>query len=328
MFSNEGTPQTVLVTGAAGFGASGLIRALLGRGYRVTGLDQVAPAHAELLDGIHQHPDFCYVWKNLQDVVPRDIHGHDIVVHLAAQADVPMGFDSPRFTAMQNIDGTVALLEAVRRENCVTRLIYAGSGNEIGRPLYLPIDEAHPLTPHNPYAFSKAAAELAVWAWHRAYGVPGVVMSNGAVIGPNMRREIFIFKWLWNALQGLPIVLEGGDQTRDVTYVSDVVDAWLLAIEAPGESVVGQKFQVSFGQEISVRDLAHMCLEAAGSDVPIRQADYRPGERGQRECFSNARAREVLGYSPQVGPRQAIEITADWVRNLLAERAAGSGRHD
>jgi UDP-glucose 4-epimerase len=142
-------------------------------------------------------------------------------------------------------------------------------------------------------------------------------MSNGAVIGPNMRREIFIFKWLWRIFHGQPIAVEGGDQTRDVTYVTDVVTAWLLAVEAPPENVVGQKFQVSFGQESTVMDLARMCLETAQIDVPIEVVDYRPGEEGQRECFCNSKAREVLGYRPQIGPREAIELTAEWVKTQL-----------
>ena len=146
-----------------------------------------------------------------------------MVAHLAAQADTPLAFDSPRYTVMQNIDGTVALLEAVRRSGGIEKLLYAGSGNEIGRPLQLPIDESHPLTPHNPYGFSKAAAELAVWSWQRAYGVPAVVLSTGVVIGPRMRREVFIFKWLWNAMHGRPIVVEGGQQTRDLSFIDDVI---------------------------------------------------------------------------------------------------------
>lgn len=308
--------MNVLVTGGAGFGASGLIHALLAGGYQVTCFDQVAPAHASLVQSAFSCPTFRYVWKNLQDVLPDDVQGHDIVVHLAAQADVPMGFQSPRYTAVQNIDATVALLEAVRRAGGVAKFIHAGSGNEIGRPKYLPIDEDHPLTPHNPYAFSKAAAELAVWAWHRAYDVPSVVMSNGAVIGPNMRREIFIFKWLWDALHGRPIRVEGGDQTRDVTYVDDVVRAWLLVIEAPEGRVVGEKFQVSYGMELSVAELAHMCRETVGGEIPIEFVDYRPGERGQREAFSTEKARTILGYKPRTPPREAISLTAAWVKTL------------
>jgi nucleoside-diphosphate-sugar epimerase len=170
---------SVLITGAAGFGGSYLARALLALGYRVTGLDITSPPHAALLANELEHPNFSYLWGSLQDIQPEDVEGHSVVVHLAAQADAPLAFGSPRYTLMQNIDGTVALLEAVRHAGGVERLLFAGSGNEIGRPLQLPIDEDHPLTPHNPYGFSKAAAELAGWTWHRAYGVPAVVMSTG-----------------------------------------------------------------------------------------------------------------------------------------------------
>lgn len=307
----------VLITGAAGFGGSGLVKALLARGHAVTGLDIVAPLHADSLRTEMSHPAFRYVWKSIQDIRPEDIVGHSVVVHMAAQADVPLAFDSPRHTLMQNVEGTVAVLEAVRLAGCVSKLIYAGSGNEVGRPMYLPIDEDHPLTPHNPYAFSKAAAELAVWAWRRAYGIPAAVMSNGTVVGPNMRREIFIFKWIWNGLHNRPIVVEGGDQTRDITHVDDVIQAWTLAITAPEEAVVGRKFQVSYGEEHTVAELAGICMEVVRADVPIQYVGYRPGEEGQREAFSIERASRELGYTPKVPPREAIALTARWVRSLL-----------
>ena len=289
----------------------------MARGHEVTGLDIVAPLHADSLRDEMSHPAFSYVWKSIQDIRPEDVAGHSTVVHMAAQADVPLGFGLAPTHFHAERRRTISVLEAVRHADCVSRFIYAGSGNEVGRPLYLPIDESHPLTPHNPYSFSKAAAEMAVWAWHRAYGIPATVMSNGTVVGPNMRREIFIFKWLWNALHGEPIVVEGGKQTRDITYVDDVVKAWLLAITAPEEAVVGRKFQVSYGEEHTVAELAGMCLEIARADVPIQCEDYRPGEEGQREAFSIERARRELGYAPKVPPREAIALTAQWVRRLL-----------
>ena len=194
--------RRVLITGVAGFGGSSLARALLDGGYSVTGLDVTPPGHADLLSSELSKPNFRYLWKSIQDIQPRDVEGHSTIVHLAAQPDAPLAFESPRYTVMQNIEGMVALLEAVRHTDSVSKLMFAGSGNEIGRATYLPIDEAHPLTPHNPYGFSKAAAEMALEAWRLAYGVPSIVMRTGVVVGPNMRREVFIFKWLWNGLHG------------------------------------------------------------------------------------------------------------------------------
>ena len=310
------TEKNALVTGAAGFGGSNLTRALLARGYRVTGLDVAAPSHAPLLRREMDNPRFRYVWKSVHDIQPDDVEGNSIVAHLAAQPDTPMAFGSPRYTTMQNIDGAVALLEAVRRADGVQKLLFAGSGNEVGRARYTPIDEAHPLTPHNPYGFSKAAAELAMWAWRRSYGVPAIVMSTGVVIGPDMRREVFIFKWLWNALNGKPIVVEGGRQTRDLVYIDDAVDGWIRALAAPPQDVVGEKFFIGSGEEHSVDDLAKMCQDISGSGVPIQYADYRPGERGQREAFSIAKARRALDYNPKTSAEDAIQRTAKWVRKL------------
>ena len=311
------TDRRVLITGAAGFGGSHLAASLLAQGHSVTGMDVTPPSHANLLGEALTHPRFHYLWKSIQDVQPWDVEGHNIVAHLAAQPDTPLAFESPRYTVLQNIDGTVALLEAVRRTNGVEKVIFAGSGNEIGRPLRLPIDEDHPLTPHNPYGFSKAAAELAMWSWQRTYGVPSMVLATGVVVGPHMRREVFIFKWLWNSLSGLPIVIEGGEQTRDVTFVDDVVDAWVRAIRAPAEVVVGEKFYVGYGEERTIEEIAAFCQKAARVDVPFVRVGYRLGEEGQREAFSNQKARRVLGYNPKTSANAAIALTADWVRGQL-----------
>jgi nucleoside-diphosphate-sugar epimerase len=263
------TDKQILITGAAGFGGSRLARALLDLGHSVTSLDVVGPNHACALRNEICHPNFRYLWKSVRDVQPSDMAGHSVVCRLAAQPDTPMAFESPRYTVMQNIGGTVEILEAVRHSGGFSKVLFAASGNEVGRSLYLPMDEDHPLTPHNPYGFSKAAAELAMWAWRRAYGVPTVVLSTGVVVGPGVRREVFIFKWLWTPLHGLPIVVEGGKQTRDVTFIDDVVDAWVRSIHAPAEEVVVQKFYVGRGEEIAVEDLAVMCRDAAGAGVTI-----------------------------------------------------------
>ena len=100
--------KSVLITGAAGFGGSCLSRALLCTGYQVTGLDIVPPAQAHLLREVMHNPTFHYTWKSIQDIQPGDVEGHSVVAHLAAQPDAPLAFDSPRYTVMQNVEGTVA----------------------------------------------------------------------------------------------------------------------------------------------------------------------------------------------------------------------------
>lgn len=309
--------QSILIVGA-GFAGSQLAKKLLDNGNRVGVIDFIAPYQNDRTWAIQENPNFKYNWKALQDLAPQDIEGYDIVIHLAAQADVPMGFRSPKWTVEQNVMGTVCLLEACKQIK-LDRLIYAGSGNEWGRGLYFPIDENHPLTPHNPYAFSKAAAELAMWSYHRCYDIPIVIMSNGCVIGPGMRREIFVFKWLYNILSGRPVVLEGGDQTRDITYSEDVIQAWLLAIAADRDAVVGQKFQVSFGKELSVESILRTCFDICGREVPIIRQPHRPGEAGQRECFDNEKAKSILGYTPRFSPEEAIRKTKDWILTEFSE---------
>jgi len=115
----------------------------------------------------------------------------------------------------------------------------------------------------------------------------------------------------------LPLRLEGGDQTRDLTYSDDVMDAWELVVNAPEDKVVGEKFQVSYAVEESVEDILNMCIDVADEKpVQIDKVDHRPGEIGQRELFTNQKAREVLGYNPQVDALQGIKLTYKWMKGL------------
>lgn len=307
----------ILITGAAGFGASGLVRRLLAEGAEVTAVDVVGANQNTLLQS-DEVDRINWLWKSVHDLRPEDVSGQDVVVHLAAQADVPMGHSSPLWSCWENVYGTCALLEAIKDARPrPQKIIYAGSGNEFGRPLYLPIDEEHPLTPHNPYSASKASAELYFWAYRRCYDLPVVVMSNGIVTGPGMRREIFIFKWFKNVLRGLPCVLEGGDQTRDITYISDVVDGWMRVIHADAENVAGEKFQISYGEEHRVDEILEWCFEIAGKRTEVIRVPHRPGEQGQRECFSNEKARRILGYEPKIPPKESLRLTWEWMSKGL-----------
>jgi UDP-glucose 4-epimerase len=261
---------------------------------------------------------FAYQWQSVQDLSPSTVSGHDVVVHLAAQADVGLGYPSARWTAEQNVLGTVSVLEACREARVPPRLVlYAGTAHELeAEPVRLPLTEESELRPATPYGFSKAAGELACHAWRRSYGVPTAIMSNGVVVGPGMRRQIFLYIWLEALLRGEPVILEGGDQGRDLTYVSDVLDAWTLAIEADPRVVVGEKFQVSYGQEWRLSQLLEMCFEVTGRRVPVSHRPYRPGEENMREAFDISKARRVLGFEPQVAAHEAIAATWAWLRGV------------
>jgi len=317
----------ILITGIAGFGGSGLAESLLKKGHDVTGVDVIAPSEAYRLRGIVD--DINYLWKAVQDLTATDLDGYDAVCDFSAQADVPMGYSSPRWTCEQNLPPLVHILEEAR--NCsIGKFIYPGSGTIFGRPVYLPINEEHPVTPANPYSATKACAEVILWSYHRCYGIPVVGMRNGAVYGPKMRKEIFIYKFLANALKGLPITIEGGDQTRDACYVTDTVDAWSKIIEAPDDLVVGETFQVSAGQEYSVTEIAESCIEATASNSAMEFVDYRPGEKGMRECFDISKARKLLNYEPQVHLKEGLEKTIEWVKQEIGmveyENIAGNTR--
>lgn len=307
----------ICIIGGAGFAGSGLTQRLLDRGEQVTIIDICSPLMAFNLTTYIDNKNLNYIWKAAGDISKDDLIGCEVICYVAAQADAPLAFSSPRYTITQNVHELIHVLEVVR-DIPIKKFIYAGSGNEIGRAYYLPIDEEHPLTPHNPYGLSKAIGEMSCWSYYRCYGVPITILSNGACLGPNMRRDIFIYRWLHNLKKCLPVIIEGGNQTRDITYVSDILDAWILTIDSREDRVVGEKFQISYGKEESVSDILKMCIDITGSENPtIIHTDYRPGEESQREQFTIEKARTILGYAPQIEPYKGIELTWKWIKDEL-----------
>jgi nucleoside-diphosphate-sugar epimerase len=157
---------------------------------------------------------------------------------------------------------------------------------------------------------------MAYWTYSRCYNLPVTIMSNGACLGAGMRRDIFVYLWLRNMIKGLPVRLEGGSQTRDLTYVSDILDAWELVIEASPDKIRNEKFQVSYCEELSVREILYMCYQVTGSEVETIFTDFRPGEEGQRELFTREKAGRILGYAPKVNPMEGIKLTYEWMKSL------------
>ncbi len=298
--------KRILITGAAGYGGSALSKELLARGNKVTCVDIIAPNHADNLRDEIDNGALTYLWQSCHDIRPDQVSGHDVVCHFAAMGDVPMCFDSPAWTLYQNVMGTVKVLEAVKSAGC-ERFILPSSGNVFGRPPKIPIDESCPPICHNVYSASKATQENLAWAYYHSYNVPIVIYRNGIVYGGTaMRRNIFVYIFLKNILKGRPLLIEGGKQTRDPCYYTDTIDAWILGVEAPKEKVIGQIFQISKGDEYTIEEIAHTCMEAAGRKVEIQYAPYRPGEEGMREKFDISKAKKILGYNPKVALKEGL----------------------
>lgn len=306
----------VLICGGAGYGGSGVTEELLKRGHEVRVIDIVAPNEADKLKEFMDKID--YRWKSVEDIKDEDLEGIDVVIHMAAQADVPLGFTAPIHTTMKETIPTVTLLEKCR-DKPIKKFLLASTGKVIGFPQYIPIDEKHPVVPNNPYSAAKSAQECLAWAYYHSYGIPVAVMRNGIVYGPKMRKNIFLYIWLKNILKGKPIIIEGGEQTRDPCFGGDTANAWANMVEAEEDKVVGNTFQVSRGKEWGMLDMAKLCRKVAGKDVPIKFKDYRPGEVrkdgvAHRECFDNSFAKKQVGYEPKVDLEEGLKILWEWVK--------------
>lgn len=306
----------VLILGGAGFGGSGLTRRLVRKGYEVTVLDLIAPRHAGLIRDLYEAETIGYNWKSTSDLVPNDVKGFDIIFDFAAQADVPLGFSSPIHTGINNILSIYKLMECLKKQPPI-KFIYMGSGTTFGPNQALPINEDAPQYASNPYSASKHCAEIVALSYHRSYGIPVTIIRNGIVYGEHMRREIVIARFIINALLGKSLVVEGGDQTRDMNYVSNTLDALELLAEVDPQRIDGEIFHCATGVETSIEQLAHLILDLMGSSSILNRVSYREGELNVRQCLDYSKAYRIFGYQPRILLKEGLERTISWLSDDL-----------
>lgn len=313
--------QQILILGGAGFGGAGLTRRLVEAGHEITVLDLVAPRHASLLRDLYEYEKIDYRWKSTLDIEEEDVAMFDIIFDFAAQADVPMGFSSPMHTAYNNIMSVYRIMECIKEVNPELRpdkFIYMGSGTTFGPGQKLPIAEDVMQQPANPYSASKQCAETVILAYHRAYGIPVTILRNGIVYGPNMRKEIVIAKFIINALLGKPLIVEGGNQTRDMNYVDNTLDCLELLVDTKPEIIDGEVFHCATGVETSILDLAKMVAKMAAYPEKIQTIEHRFGEQFVRQQLDITKAREILGYEPKVFLEEGLKRTIEFFRSETA----------
>jgi len=300
--------ETCLVTGAAGFVGSNLVRDLLNHGYAVRGLDNFATGRRENVADLHDHEAFTFHEGDLRNraEVAEAAAGVDTLFHQAAVPSVPRSVENPTLTTEANCLGTTQLLDAAR-ECDVESVVVASSSSVYGSSTDVPKREGMPVDPESPYALSKFWTERLALQFDELYGLDAVALRYFNVFGPrqdpNSEYAAVIPKFARLMLDGeRPPVYGDGEQTRDFTHVDNVVDANILAASS---SVHGEVFNVGCGGRISVNDLLDTISDVLDSDLNPVYQDPRPGDVKHSQA-DISKARDLLGYEPAVSFRDGL----------------------
>jgi UDP-glucose 4-epimerase len=310
-----------LVTGAAGFIGRSIAAALLKRGEAVRGIDNFITGKRGNLAGLEAME---FIEADLTDPqhCARACEGVEVVFHEAALASVPRSVADPASTNLHCVTATMNLLVAARASG-VRRVVYAGSSSAYGDTPVLPKHEGMLPNPISPYAVAKLAGEQYMRAFARVYGLETVVLRYFNVFGPfqdptsHYSGVLAIFCRRMIAGEQ-PTIFGDGEQSRDFTYIDNVVHANLLAADAPATKVTGQMMNVATGSRITLNDTFRILRELTGY---VGEPAYGPARSGDiRDSLADIRlASELLGYTPTVDFREGLRRTVEWYRRSAPE---------
>lgn len=305
-----------LVTGAAGFIGRSIAAALLQRGDAVRGIDNFITgkrANLNVLEGME------FIEGDLTDPAQcaRACEGIEVAFHEAALASVPRSVADPTSTNQHCVTATLNLLVAARAAG-VRRVVYAGSSSAYGDTPTLPKQESMLPNPISPYAVAKLAGEQYMRAFARVYGLETVVLRYFNVFGPfqdpNSHYSGVLAVFCRKMISGeQPTIFGDGEQSRDFTYIDNVVHANLLAAEAPAARVAGQMMNVATGARITLNETFRILGELTGYQG---EAAYGPARAGDiHDSLADIRlAGELIGYKPIVDFREGLRRTVEWYR--------------
>jgi nucleoside-diphosphate-sugar epimerase len=327
MLSNQNIfrRETCLVTGVAGFIGSHLAEALIARGYRVIGVDSFVdyyPRAAKESNLAHLRPasNFLFREVDLRSVdMTTLLEGVDFVFHLAAQAGVRSSWGESFSPYVEhNVLATQRLLEAALRTG-VKRVIYASSSSVYGNAPLQPVREDSPVFPISPYGVTKLAAEHLCRLYTVEHGLPTVSLRFFTVYGPRQRPDMALHKFIRALLCADPITIFGdGEQSRDFTYVGDIVAACLAAMH---RGHPGAWYNLGGGTRVTVNEVIRLLQDITGKTARLQYNPRQYGDAAHTAADTTA-ARSELGFSPHFSLIDGLHLETDWLAELLGVYAA------
>jgi NAD dependent epimerase/dehydratase len=313
------TNKRVLVTGAAGFIGSHLVQRLLALGGKVR-----AMTHYRSEPSLHNLKFLTQdemtrvevIRGNIEDAyfVRDAVEGCDTVFHLAALVDIPYSYIAPASYVATNVQGTLNVLEACRREG-TPRLVHTSTSECYGTARYTPINEEHPLQGQSPYSASKIAADKIVESYYKSFELPVVTIRPFNTFGPRQSARAVIPTIIVQLMSGAKSLKLGAlAPVRDFTFVADTAEGLIRGASAG--DVSGETFNLGFGKGIAIGELARRIMDLASITVPIETEELRlrpPGSEVMALISDNSRTLARLGWSPQISLENGLLQTIEFV---------------
>jgi NAD dependent epimerase/dehydratase len=317
--------RSVLVTGAGGFIGSHLAERLASLGARTRALIRYNSSNS--WGWLESSPAKDSIEVILGDVRDSDtvrdaMRGVDTVFHLAALIAIPYSYRAPLSYVRTNVEGTLNVLHEALLAG-VSTVVHTSTSEVYGTARYVPIDEKHPLQGQSPYSASKIAADKMTEAFHLSYGLPVTTVRPFNCYGPRQSARAIIPTIISQALKEPALRLGNLEPTRDLNFVADTVEGFVLAANC--HAAVGEVLNLGTGREISIKELAATILELVGKDMPIESEGER--ERPEKSevyrlCADSRKAKEILGWEPNHTLEQGLLKTIAWMeRNIDTYRS-------
>ncbi|HVE94137.1 MAG TPA: SDR family NAD(P)-dependent oxidoreductase [Acidimicrobiales bacterium] len=321
--SSDWSGTRVLVTGGEGFIGSHLVERLVGEGASVRVLAYYNSfGTAGWLDESPVRDTVEILHGDVRDAgrVQEAVAGTEVVFHLAALIGIPYSYVAPESYVQTNVQGSFNVADACRRAD-VRRLVHTSTSETYGTARYVPIDEAHPLQPQSPYSASKIGGDMMALSVHHAFELPVAVARPFNTYGPRQSTRAVIPTILAQLQAGASELRLGATSpTRDFTFATDTA-AGFMAI-AQSDETVGVVTNIGSGDEISVGDLAQLCIEITNSSATVVTDEdrLRPGgSEVERLLADSTKLQRLTGWSPQVSLREGLQRTAEWVSTHLSK---------